>query len=168
MELLTADLAKIDPQRACDYALIAQAFEVAMPHGRELVLLDDYERGFTLDQSAVRQARAKLDGFADLQPGWDTDGYAPAIDTQIIKAAGELIVDLADQIAHPFYVVPTLQGGVNLEWRRGPRELELELVSPDRIEYLFTDEANGIEEEAICQVTDDAFIRGLLARVHGG
>ena len=129
----------------------------------------EYHRKFNLNQPVMWSALARLDGFRELKAGWDGDG-APAIDSQIMVAARQLITDHADLIASPFFVFPTLDGGVQLEWSRngGRRELELELETPDKIHYLFTDEARGVSEETFCSVTDHLFIRGLITRVNGG
>jgi hypothetical protein len=143
--------------------VLAHAWEIAPSPATK------YHRAYNLNQPVMWSALAKLDGFRKLETGWDGDG-APAIDPQIIVAARQLINKHADLIASPFYVFPTLEGGVQLEWSRegGRRELELELETPQQIHYLFTDEAQGISEEDFCPVIDDALIRGLITRVNGG
>ena len=85
----------------------------------------DIFSGMQLDNRFLSVVLAKLDSFRDLASGWDGDG-APAIDPQIVVAARQLIADHADLIASPFYVFPTLEAGVQLEWftEGGRRELE--------------------------------------------
>lgn len=140
----------------------------SLPHGlEEIDMHRRYQITLALERPALQVALSTLNKLGDLQPGWDGDA-APAIDPRIIDTARELIGELADLIVSPFYVVPTLQGGVQLEWHRGPRELELELVNEYAIEHLFTDKDGGISEEGTCAVLDSTFIRGLITRVNGG
>jgi len=126
-----------------------------------------YRQQLTLNQPMIWGVLSKLESFANLTHGWDGD-QAPTICPQVIAATRKLISSHADLIASPFFVVPTLEGGVQLEWRRGSRELELELINPSQIEYLFTDEDQNISEENIFPLSDDALIRELIARVNGG
>ncbi|MEM9915893.1 MAG: hypothetical protein AAF911_13110 [Planctomycetota bacterium] len=138
-----------------------------LPLGSVVDPLRDYRRQLTLRRPMLWKVLAKLQSFGNIRANWDGDG-AQAIDGKVIDVAMSFIQSNADLIESPFYVVPTHFGGVQLEWVRGLRELELEFVSPDRIDYLFTDEDRGISEEASCSVTDQTFIRGLITRVNSG
>ncbi|MEE9404822.1 MAG: hypothetical protein V3V20_08010 [Algisphaera sp.] len=126
-----------------------------------------YQQKLVLNQPMMWEVVNKLKSFAELVHGWDGD-QAPAICPNVIAAVRDLIVNYADLIASPFFVVLTLEGGVQLEWRRGSRELELELINPFQIEYLFTDEDKGVSEENTFALNDESLIRELITRVNGG
>lgn len=95
-----------------------------------------------------------LNSFRELEPGWD--GYsAPAIDPGIIESVRKFLVDnfllkgLAGDYFGDLTVVPTLSGGVQLEFIKGNRSLELEWVAPDKIEYLKVEENTTTPEACL-------------------
>lgn len=78
-----------------------------------------------------REAVAKVLKFAySLRQNWDSYGSAP-IRTWVVDAAIELIREVPfDNLSAP-RVVPVSGGGIQFEWSKGNRDLEIE-VRPDR------------------------------------
>jgi hypothetical protein len=98
--------------------------------------------------------REQLDLLRGLQTGWD--GYqAPPPARDIIDAVGRFINEvLSSHFVPRPTVVPTMSGGVQLEWHKGTRSLELEFESSDRIHYLRWDPQREIEDEEFIRVDD--------------
>ncbi len=78
-----------------------------------------------------REAVAKVLRFAySLRQNWDSYSSAP-IRTWVVKTAIDLIREVPfDNLSAP-RVVPVSGGGIQLEWSKGNRDLEIE-VRPDR------------------------------------
>ena len=90
---------------------------------------------------------SQLYRLRQLQPDWDSYG-APSIDAAVLRRVKAFLTDvLAASLPAP-YVVPTSKGGITLEWRRGERELIVELV-PDQsaMDAFFSDDAIDAEWE---------------------
>lgn len=122
---------------------------------------------FYYDPEFVPFCLARLGELAELKPGWDGEG-APAIDSNILIAAREMIGSLPRFVAARPMVVPLTSGGVQLEWHKGRTVLELEFESPDTVHYLKWDPDNEIEEESTLPVTQKeelvALIRWFMER----
>jgi len=76
-------------------------------------------------------AVGRLVELMSLSPGWDSHG-ARSIDLQIAGAAGTFLLLLpVKELPHPS-IVPTVSGGVQLEWHDCGVDLEVEFLSPTR------------------------------------
>ncbi len=112
---------------------------------RDLVYVD--AAPLLLLEQQIRQLAA----FRHLQPGWN--GYqGRAITPQAITAAHRLLALILEQLwfsarntAFPDVIVPVPDGGVQFEWRRGARELEVGIGPDGALGYLLT-EQTGVEE----------------------
>ena len=100
--------------------------------------------------------RRQLTSFRDLRPGWN--GYASRIiSPQAILVARRLLTLILEQLwiqgdngAFPDVVVPVPNGGVQFEWRRGVRELEVSIGPTGGLGYLLSEQNDdtGSESEA--------------------
>jgi hypothetical protein len=75
---------------------------------------------------------AQIEALANLEPDWDSYGAA-AISPRAIALAKDLVVYAAIGAAslgiesHPYYIGPVPNGGVQVEWRRDDREIQVEV-----------------------------------------
>ena len=73
--------------------------------------------------------------IASLPAGWDGHGSPPLCEPA--KAVAARLVSGTDLESLPTpHVSPVSGGGVQFEWRVGPRELEIEVLPDGSIEYL--------------------------------
>ncbi len=121
----------------------------------------DEEDGFNLVHElrrgeraeAYQQVRARVEKLLTLNEGWNTYGAkipgkrASFFALHFLRDAIGVLLDHGISVPAPF-LVPTASGGVQLEWRIGSRELELEIPEKGRFEFLAIDGSNEIEGEA--------------------
>lgn len=69
--------------------------------------------------------------IAQLPANWSSYGSSPIEDVAIIRAA-ELLAELLESDGPAPTVIPTLRGGVQLEWHRNGSDVEIEL-SPEGV-----------------------------------
>ena len=93
-------------------------------------------------EDVAKQFRA----IADLPHGWDSYGSPPP-DVRKLDAAWNLLICLCQGSEFPKpHVNPTPAGGVQFEWEVGGRYFEIEIVGERAAEYLYCDDATGMEE----------------------
>jgi len=91
---------------------------------------------------------------------WDSYGSPPVSDVAV-KAVVRLILDIDfDYFVSP-RIVPVSGGGVQLEWRFGSREIEIEIDDEGSAVYLKSQNGKPIEEVQI-SLADVSLIRSLL------
>jgi hypothetical protein len=91
--------------------------------------------GVTGDLLWLREVKGKLEDIQSLPHNWDLEGGA-AIDEEIVRLAGELLLPLHRLNPPMPRIAPILGGGIQFEWRRGDKELEIEITPDGRVEYL--------------------------------
>ena len=79
----------------------------------------------------VSSTTAEIRRLRDLQEGWDGYG-APRIDESTISFAMSLFAALASRTIPKPSVVPTVGGGVQMEWHTPTHHVELEVERPNR------------------------------------
>ncbi len=77
-----------------------------------------------------------------LEPGWDSHG-ARRINPALAWAAVPLLNAVMRDETPPPAVVPTVRGGVQLEWHQNGIDLEVELIDPHRVLVSFEDARTG-------------------------
>lgn len=83
-------------------------------------------------------ALRKLADFEKLHPNWDSYG-SPRISDGVIDVAVELIRNaIFDNVPAP-RIIPISGGGIQFEWGKGAREIELEIHPDLSIEALIAD-----------------------------
>jgi len=97
----------------------------------------------------------------------DWDGFgAEAIRTEAALTSA-LIVNAALVKGARFpAIVPTVEGGVQLEWRKGNRHLEIEVLSPYEVGVLYAEDGKAKWEGSL--LNDPASLDELLVRVEHG
>jgi len=113
-------------------------------------------------------ARARLDVLSALQSGWDTYDAQPISRNAVAQAytfLTELEARLGDEVSSmtPYFVAPLPYGGVQLEWRKPGREIEIEFAPDGTLAYLliegegtarvFTERENVSLDDAVRLVT---------------
>ena len=85
----------------------------------------------------------QLEAMRNVSDNWDGYGGA-APRAELIDAAIAFFRGLpgADGLSPP-YVTPTRTGGVLFAWEQGPHQLEVEVISTVRGEYLYLNRATG-------------------------
>ncbi len=92
---------------------------------------------------AFPEATRRLNEFAMLPSGWDTYDAKPIAATAIHEAR-ELLAAVARRCANqadaaiPFFLAPLPYGGIQIEWRRPNKEIEVEIGPDGRFGYLRT------------------------------
>lgn len=71
--------------------------------------------------------RDRIQELSTLPPGWDGEA-APPVEVVPLRSAWEFLLALSPLLRVPPNVVPTLAGGVVLEWHRSGIELEVEFT----------------------------------------
>lgn len=110
---------------------------------------DDTSPAAHRDTSQERAVIEQLDGLTQrlrdllqLEDGWDSyGGISPR--RHLLEAGLRFVEPLLSVDIAPPHVVPTSRGGIQFEWHVGGRELEIEVVGPDRFELFFEDEGTG-------------------------
>jgi hypothetical protein len=92
------------------------------------------------------QAGKALDELLALPPDWDSYG-ARAIQPDIVRAARRLLSDVARPDTPQPTLVPTVQGGVQLEWHVRGVDVEIELLTADRAHVSYVDGTEVMEWE---------------------
>ncbi|MBU0638715.1 MAG: hypothetical protein KKB50_07615 [Planctomycetes bacterium] len=105
-----------------------------------------------------------LNQLLALPCNWDSYN-AEQIAPEIVNSANSLLQTLGEKYDLPQPVVsPTRAGGVLLEWKSGPKELELEFVWAGAASYVYVDQEAGEEREGAVfpDSFDDGHILALL------
>jgi len=93
---------------------------------------------------AYRRAVEHSEALLRLEDGWDSyKARRPSprsieFALSFLREAIDFFLDDGVEMPAPF-LVPTLRGGVQFEWRVGNRELELEIQEPEQFLYLAVD-----------------------------
>ncbi|HJT19477.1 MAG TPA: hypothetical protein VJ746_03340 [Nitrospira sp.] len=105
---------------------------------------------------------------AVLKEGWDSyGGHPPSFDT--VLAAIDLIDAIPQHDPPRPRVVPLSSGGIQLEWKLGQRELDIEIAPDSTYRYLKFDPAGSNEQLQTEQpLTDLSEAENLLAWLISG
>lgn len=90
------------------------------------------------------------EAFADLLElpvGWNSYN-ANAVDPRAIELAGALLAGVMEESTPPPTVVPTVRGGVQLEWHRNGLDLEIAVHSHRPVAVFAIDNRSGEEWES--------------------
>jgi hypothetical protein len=84
----------------------------------------------------MRAALARIDELTNLQPNWDSYG-GPEVQPSAALHAVRLLAAIFQNDVPPPAIVPTSQGGLQLEWHRGQASLEMEILPDRKVEVFF-------------------------------
>lgn len=93
-----------------------------------------------------REVVRRICALGDLSDNWDSYG-GRRIQASCAVAAIEIALDLFTPRTPTPIVVPTNQGGLQLEWHRGGMDLELRIDSASQVEISFANVPSGEEFE---------------------
>lgn len=107
------------------------------------------------------KAIKKLASFSALEQGWDSYG-SPSISDDVLDIATDIVAKATVDYVSPPRIIPVSGGGVQIEWSRESREIEVE-VHPDlSIEVLLSENGQPQEDLELPGV-DPAFVGILLS-----
>ncbi len=110
---------------------------------------------------ATAEALRKIMALPD---GWDSYG-ARRVESEVLNVALELLLLVAQRTLPAPTVVPTVRGGVQLEWHAPPMDLEIEVLPPSTIGVLAVDHERGTEEEFRVPVGGSPRLVALIRRL---
>jgi len=98
------------------------------------------------EPTALWHVLGTLRRLAALPRGWDSYGAKPLTPTALRRMLGLLPLLLPDDAPEPS-VVPTRDGGIQLEWHRRGIDFEVKVPPTGPISYLVADAGTGEERE---------------------
>jgi hypothetical protein len=104
-----------------------------------------------------------LQKLLSLPPNWDSYDARP-IAPEIVRSAVELLRKTARAETPRPTVVPTVRGGVQIEWHIHGIWIEIELLSAERVGILYEDRQDSTELELDLR-SDTARLSSLIARL---
>lgn len=114
----------------------------------------------------VRLSLQHLGELANLELGWD-EGTAPPIASSVILAVQDFITsDLVSSIETQPDIVPTLRGGLLIEWHTEAIDLIIEAAQAGNPTFYFLDNQTGEEVEAPLGQRLDAINRAFTKLAH--
>lgn len=105
-----------------------------------------------------------LQELLKLKPNWNSYGAQP-IRPDVVRAVRDLLPDIVQQRTPRPTVVPTVRGGVQLEWHAGGIDLELEIEAPGQFHVLFENPNEDVELEARLDSSQISQLSELCARL---
>ncbi len=164
----TADL-RVD----ADYALFSEVGRKSRPlmtAERRLTYGDLCSiRSVTAHPSPFQTAFAQLPRYRELPVDWDSYGAQqisePAIETatHILDLLSDSALERATTLLAPYHMAPVPNGGIQLEWRRDGRSLELWIAPDGSLEAVVDESPNGpIEKNYITVASATAEIEAVV------
>jgi hypothetical protein len=111
----------------------------------------------------LSQTESALQGLLRLPSGWDSYGAHP-INPDIVHAANRLLREIARRDTPQPVVVPTVRGGVQIEWHTGGIDLEIDFLSPEKAHASYEDPERNVEQEFDLH-SGPTELQGLIARL---
>ena len=106
----------------------------------------------------VQPAFSKMQELVNLEPGWDSHDAAPVVDDSVVAAVEILSQTMSSDTKTP-WIVPTVRGGIQIEWHKSQVHLEIE-IKPDRTAFFFY--VNEQDEREFEKPLDAAQVHSLL------
>lgn len=97
------------------------------------------------DNTWKRSAQKKLEELSKLPENWNSYG-SRSIQKDAIEITANLLSDLVKLKMPEPQIFPVSGGGLQLEWKNADRELEIEIRSDKRIEFLIVNEEGKMYE----------------------
>lgn len=95
----------------------------------------------------IFQVLPRLKHLLTLGPNWDSYGARPIEPMAVFEAIYFLHAAMPCQ-GQPPQIVPTVSGGLQLEWHTGVADLEVEVDAQGRYELSFESGSGGVQEHA--------------------
>ncbi|MSP00907.1 MAG: hypothetical protein EXR07_07645 [Acetobacteraceae bacterium] len=97
-------------------------------------------------ESAWSVMKARFDEIENLKYDWDHRRSAP-VPFGTLAFARQMLTSIMPPHARAPAVVPLGSGGIQLVWRTGVGELEIEVVKPNRVVAFYLDHGTCVEQE---------------------
>src|SRR6266851_8436106 len=110
------------------------------------------------------QTEIALQELLKLPANWDSYG-ARMIRAEVVAEAADLLRKIVQPDTPQPAVVPTVQGGVQLEWHTGGIDLEIEIEQPGRFHVSYEEPNEDAALEAELTLTDLPRLTELTARL---
>lgn len=111
----------------------------------------------------VPQLLAQVCQLVELPQDWDSYGAPPVREAAVLGAL-ELLAQVITGSSSPPQIVPTSQGGLQLEWHQGGVDLEVEVLGPGATGVYYLNSRTGVEWESTD--VDNPSIAELVPRIH--
>jgi hypothetical protein len=145
---------------AGDGVEVRRAYHFVIPE-RGRIVVEVVEEGEEPDW--LRQVVGRLLELLRLGPGWDSYA-ARAVNPGAVAASLALLGHLMKQAPEAPQIVPTVRGGVQLEWHLEDADVEIE-VSPEGVYGGAIEDHVGSFELEVPETSDPVQVAGLTARV---
>ena len=124
--------------------------------GQELILRSGslMISGSGQEPAWARPAFSKMQELVDLEPGWDGYDAVPIRAGSIMKAALVLVETMTSDTNEP-WIVPTVHGGIQMEWHKSQVDLEIEIKPDETASVFFVNDREGREVDELLD-TDKA------------
>jgi hypothetical protein len=145
---------------AGDGVEVHRAYHFVIPEGGRIVVEVAEEGG---EPDWLPQVVRRLRELLRLGPGWDSYGARP-VDPRAVAAALALLAHVMKRAAEAPQIVPTVHGGVQLEWHSKEAGVEVE-VSPKGVYSGAIEDHVGSTELEVAETSDPVEVAALTARV---
>jgi len=95
----------------------------------------------------VRPAFSKIRELVNLDPGWDSHDAESVVADSVFSAVAILNKTMSNATKTP-WIVPTVHGGIQIEWHRAQVDLEIEIEPNGTASVFYVNEQNGKQIEA--------------------
>lgn len=95
--------------------------------------------------ASLLESLRRIEKLKALQPNWDSYG-SPPVQPAAAQAAVQVLYAAQADYCPPPRIVPVPGGGLQIEWARGSRELEIEMLPDGSIEFLRVEGSQTFEE----------------------
>jgi hypothetical protein len=126
---------------------VIMAASNSMEPANEIVIKFDEDRAAGPIPAWVLPTAEAFAGVLELPPGWNSYN-ARAVDPRTIESAGRLLASVMEESTPPPAVVPTVRGGVQLEWHRNGLDIEIAINPSLPIAVYAVDNRTGEECES--------------------
>lgn len=110
----------------------------------------------------LSRATKEIISLLSLEPGWDSYNAVP-VDSSVAIYALEVLASVVTDTTPAGSVHPLSGGGLQVEWHRGGRDLEMTFYRPYETEVTYVD-ATG-DEQIFSMQQDVSHVRKLLANM---
>lgn len=118
-------------------------FDLSFSNGQEMTVTLE---GSGYEPPSLWHVMDAIRRFAALAPSWDSYGARPLNPSAVRRILGLLPALLSDNAPEPT-IIPTREGGLQVEWHRNGIDLEVRVPPSGPIAHFFADAKSGDEHE---------------------
>lgn len=102
--------------------------------------------GFQKKPSWIRPAFSKIQELVNLDPGWDSHDADSVVADSVVSAV-EILSDTMSPDTKTPWIVPTVHGGIQMEWHKPQVDLEIEIEPNGTASVFYVNEQDGTQIE---------------------